>query len=76
MVGLAVAVGGAGAVRARVRRSLAVALALTGLAVAIGLNWALSGMYLGPLDYLAQVYGALVPLQAALAVLGALAGSR
>jgi hypothetical protein len=33
-------------------------------------------MYLGPLDYLVQVYGFLVPLQAALAVAGALAGSR
>ncbi len=44
-----------------------------------GRRWAstgpLSGMYLGPLDYLAQVYGLIVPLQVALAAAGALAGS-
>ncbi len=42
-------------------------LALGALAVAASaINWALSGMYLGPVDYLVQVYGLLVPLQAAL----------
>jgi hypothetical protein len=76
MVGLAVAFGAGTTMTPTARRALAVALALAGLAVAVGANWALSGMYLGPLDYLAQVYGLLVPLQAALAALGALAGSR
>jgi hypothetical protein len=76
VVGLAVAAGGGSSLAPTARRSLAVALALTALGVAIGVNWALSGMYLGPLDYLAQVYGLLVPAQAALAAFGAVAGSR
>jgi hypothetical protein len=75
-VGLAVAAGATGDVPAGTRRALAVTLALAGLAGALVANWALSGMYLGPLDYLAQVYGALVPVEVALAVAGALAGSR
>ena len=33
-------------------------------------------MFLGPLDYILEVYGLLVPAQLALAAFGALAGSR
>lgn len=76
VVGLAVAVGGGRGLRARDRRLLGPALAVAAVVVAIGINWALSGMYLGPLDYVAQVYGLLVPLQLAFAAAGALAGTR
>ncbi len=76
VVGLAVARGGGPAIRPRSRRALALVLALRALVVAIGLDWGLSGRYLVPLDYLAQVYGALVPLELGLAAAGALAGSR
>jgi len=76
LVGLAVALGAGRSLRPAARRWLAVALALAALAVAVGVNWALSGMFLGPLDYVAQVYGLLVPLQAVLAAFGAAAGSR
>ncbi len=75
-VGLAVALGAGSAMRARARRSLAVVLALGAIGLAIGANWATSGMYLGPLDYVVQVYGLLVPAQLALAAAGAVAGSR
>jgi len=75
-VGLAVAIGAGRAMRLRTRRALALGLALGSIALAVGSSWALSGMYLGPLDYLAQVYGLLVPLQLALAAAGAVAGSR
>ena len=76
VVGTAVGLGAGRSMRPRVREGLAVGLAVGALTVAVAVNWALSGMYLGPLDYLVQVYGLLVPLQAALAVAGALAGSR
>ena len=76
VVGLAVAQGAGPSLRPAARRSVAVACALTALAVALGVGWALSGMFLGPLDYLAQVYGFLVPLQVVLAAAGAFAGSR
>ena len=76
LVGAAVARGAGQSLRPRAREGLAIGLALGALAVAVGINWALSGMYLGPLDYLVQVYGLLVPIQAALAVAGAVAGSR
>jgi hypothetical protein len=76
VVGSAVRRGAGRSMRPRARGWLAVGLALGALTSAIGVNWALSGMYLGPLDYLVQVYGLLVPLQAALAVAGAVAGSR
>jgi hypothetical protein len=62
--------------RPQAREALAIGLALGALTVAVAINWALSGMYLGPLDYLVQVYGLLVPLQVALVVTGAVAGSR
>lgn len=76
VVGLAVAVGGGTALRASTRRTLAIALAVGAVVVAVAINWVLSGMYLGPLDYVVQVYGLLVPAQLALAAAGALAGSR
>jgi hypothetical protein len=76
VVGTAVGRGAGGAMRPRTRGRLAIGLSLGALTVAVAVNWALSGMYLGPLSYLAQVYGFLVPLQAALAVGGAVAGSR
>ena len=63
-------------VRSGTRRSLGVTLAIAAIAVALAVNWALSGAYLGPLDFLDQVYGALVPLQIAAAAAGALAGTR
>jgi hypothetical protein len=63
-------------VRSGTRRSLGVTLAIAAIAVALAVNWALSGAYLGPLDFLDQVYGALVPLQVAAAAAGALAGTR
>ncbi len=76
VVGTAVGRGAGPSMRPRARGWLAVGLALGALTVAVGINWALSGMYLGPVDYLVQVYGLLVPLQAALVVAGAVAGSR
>lgn len=76
VIGLAVALGAGRSLRPIPRRSFAAALALTAFAAAVGVNWALSGMFLGPLDYVAQVYGLLVPLQAVLAAAGAVAGSR
>jgi hypothetical protein len=76
LAGMAVALGARRSLRPAARRWLAVALALAALAFAIGVNWALSGMFLGPLDYVAQVYGLLVPLQVVLAAVGAVAGSR
>jgi len=75
-VGLAVAAGAGGSLRPWPRRGLAIALALVAIGFAAGLSWALSGRYLDPLDYLAQVYGLLVPAQLALAAVGALAGAR
>ena len=76
VVGTAVGRGAGDSLRPRARGGLAIGLALGALTVAFAVNWALSGMYLGPLSYLAQVYGFLVPLQAALTVGGAIAGSR
>jgi len=75
-VGLAVAVGGGASLAPTTRRLLALGLALGAVVGAVGLSWVLSGMYLGPLDYLAQVYGLLVPAQLLLAAAGAIAGAR
>ncbi len=75
-VGALVRHGDGSRVRSGARRSLGVALAIAAIAVALAVNWALSGAYLGPLDFLDQVYGALVPLQVAAAAAGALAGTR
>ena len=61
---------------AGLRRSVGVVLALVAIFISLAVNWALSGRYLGPLDFLDQVYGLLVPLQLAAAVVGALAGTR
>lgn len=76
LVGLAVALGAGGSLRPAARHWLAAGLALGALGIALVVSWILSGMYLGPLDYLAQVYGILVPLQAVLAAAGAVAWSR
>jgi hypothetical protein len=76
VVGLAVAAGAGRSLRPVARRALAVALALAALAVAAGVDWALSGMFLRPLDFVAQVYGLLVPLEVVLAAAGAVVGSR
>jgi len=75
-VGALVRYGAASRVRAGAVRGLGVALALAAIIAALAINWSLSGEYLGPLDFLAQVYGALVPLQVAAAAAGALAGTR
>jgi hypothetical protein len=75
-VGLAVAAGGGSALRPWPRRGLAVTLAVGAVGSAAGLNWALSGMYLEPLTYLAEVYGYLAPAQLVLAAAGALFATR
>jgi hypothetical protein len=75
-VGLAVVAGGGSALRPWPRRGLAVALAVGAVGAAAGLNWALSGMYLEPLAYLAEVYGFLAPAQLVLAGAGALFATR
>ena len=76
IVGALVRYGAGSRVRAGAVRGLGVALALAVIIAALAINWSLSGEYLGPLDFLAQVYGALVPLQVAAAAAGALAGTR
>ena len=75
-VGAAVRSGAGSRVGTGARRGLGVGLAVAAVAVALAANWALSGAYLGPFDFLDQVYGALVPLQVAAAAAGALAGTR
>lgn len=76
VVGLAVAVGGGPGLRASTRRTLALVLAVGAIVVAVAVSWAISGMYLGPLQYALEVYGLLVPAQLVLAASGALAGSH
>jgi hypothetical protein len=76
VVGALVRYGAGSRVRAGAARGLGVVLALAAIVAALAINWSLSGEYLGPLDFLAQVYGALVPLQVAAAAAGALAGTR
>ena len=76
VVGAVVRYGAGSRVRAGAVRAVGVALAIVALAAALAINWSLSGEYLGPLDFLAQVYGPLVPLQVAAAAAGALAGTR
>jgi hypothetical protein len=75
-VGALVRYGAGSRVRAGAVRGLGLALAIAAIVAALAVNWSLSGEYLGPLDFLAQVYGALVPLQVAAAAAGALAGTR
>lgn len=68
LVGHAVRSGGAGAVTAPTRPVLAIGLALAGVAIAqVGLWWyaGTEGGVLPLIDYLAQTYGILIPLQAA-----------
>ncbi|CAN5577544.1 hypothetical protein BH20CHL7_BH20CHL7_18780 [soil metagenome] len=70
LVGHAVRIGGAGAVASPARPAIAVALALAGVVLAqVGLWWNASteGGVLPLIDFLAQTYGVLIPLQAALA---------
>jgi hypothetical protein len=76
VVGALVRYGAGSRVRAGAVRALGVVLALAAIVAALAINWIVSGEYLGPLDFLAQVYGALVPLQVAAAAAGALAGTR
>jgi len=76
VVGTFVRYGARSKVRARTRRGLGVGLAVAAVAAALAVNWGLSGRYLGPADFLDQVYGLLVPLQVATAAAGALAGTR
>lgn len=76
IVGAVVRYGAGSRLRAGAVRGLGLALALAAIVAALAINWSLSGEYLGPLDFLAQVYGALVPLQVAAAAAGALAGTR
>lgn len=83
-VGLATRVGAARARtafdgRASARMETAVALAFAACVVAWLAIWGWSrvqGGVLGPVDFLAQVYGLLVPAQALFAVAGAAIGSR
>lgn len=75
-VGAVVRYGAGSRVRAGTRRGLGVTLAVAAVAAALAVNWGLSGAYLGPFDFLAQVYGLLVPLQLAAAAAGALAGTH
>lgn len=76
VVGASVRYGAGSRVRAAARRGFGVVLAVAAVAVALAVNWGLSGAYLGPFDFLDQVYGLLVPLQFAAAAAGALAGTR
>ncbi len=76
VVGACVRYGAGPRVGAVTRRVVGVVLAVVAIGAALGVNWVLSGAYLGPLDFLDQVYGLLVPLQVAAAAAGALAGTR
>lgn len=76
VVGASIRYGAGSRVGTGARRGLGVAIAVAAVAAALAVNWGLSGAYLVPLDYLDQVYGALVPLQVAAAAAGALAGTR
>jgi len=76
VVGAAVRQGAGSRVGTSARRLLGVSLAVGSVAAALGVNWGLSGAYLGPIAFLDQVYGLLVPLQVAAAAAGALAGTR
>ena len=79
LIGQAVRVGGGDAFGARGRTLTAVGVALVGVLVAqLGLWWyaGLEGGVLPLVDYLAQTFGVLVPLQAALAAALAWWGAR
>jgi hypothetical protein len=76
LVGAVVRCGAGSRMRTSARRGLGMGLAVAAVAVALTANWGLSGAYLGPIDFLDQVYGLLVPLQVVAAAAGALAGTR
>ena len=76
VVGAVVRYGAGSRMRTHARRVLGMGLAVAAVAIALAANWGLSGAYLGPIDFLDQVYGLLVPLQVVAAVAGALAGTR
>jgi hypothetical protein len=76
VVGASVRYGAGSRMVARARRATGVILAVVAIGAALAVNWGLSGAYLGPLDFLNQVYGLLVPLQIAAVAAGALAGTR
>jgi len=78
VVGLSVRTAGDGRSAGR-RVATAVGLALVACAVAWAATWGWSraeGGALGPLDFLAEVYGVLIPVQAVCAALGAALGAR
>lgn len=76
VVGAGVRYGAGSRVRTGARRGFGIGLAVVAVAAAFAANWGLSGAYLGPIDYLDQVYGLLIPLQVVAAAAGALAGTR
>jgi hypothetical protein len=78
-IGLAVKLGGGAALGGGRSAAIAVVLALGACVVGWVGAWAWSratGGALGPVDFLGEVYGILVPAQAAFAVTGAVFGSR
>ena len=75
-VGFAVRLAGRGELSSGGRVGLALALAMGMLAGALAVNWLLSGVYLGPIEYLVNVYGALVVAQALFIAVGAFIGAR
>jgi hypothetical protein len=76
VVGAVVRHGAGPRLRTGARRGLGIGLAVAAVAIALAANWGLSGAYLGPIDFLDQVYGLLVPLQVIAAAVGALAGTH
>jgi hypothetical protein len=78
ITGLALKAQGAAGPAGR-RVGTAVAIALAAVVIAWAATWAFSrvqGGALGPIDFLAQVYGAMLLLQAAFAAAGAVLGAR
>jgi hypothetical protein len=70
LTAIAVTAGAGTSISPNARRLLSVGLSLAGVAVAQAGLWLWAGIeggVLGPIDYLGQVYGALVPLQFLLA---------
>ena len=78
-IGLAVKAGGGFRLGAGRSAAVAAALAIAACVVAWGVTWAWSrvtGGALAPTDFLAEVYGWLVPAQVFLTAAGAIVGSR
>ena len=70
-IGLALQLGGRDAVPPRTRLALAVGLSIVAVVLGqLGLWWyaGIEGGVLGPVDYLGETFGVLVPLQFALAL--------